>query len=449
MRRLIVIFLLFFIVAFGVSSQDTEQRQDYFVEASVTDENPFVGEQITYVFRFYAASLPDDLTNEMPDFEGFWLSDTTRSIGERVETINGSQYFVGEFFIELYPIDDGMITIRPAELIVPETVFREGVRILGKPVTVDVRPLPESVPEGFNGAVGQFSMEVILDQASVTLGQPVTLTMAISGVGNFDQLLAPELNFPEGWRVYPNSSRRINQDSSLLQHDKKIFEWLILSERTGTLFIPEVIFVFFDPQAEEYKTIVTALPHSLDVFPGEDGLMELASPVSAEEDVALWIKPVPDNFRMSAVEPGSLFWVMWVIPPLVAFGCSVQIFLSHRKKHRRMFARKSNALRRADKRLSAAARMPAPQSNEHIVATVFAYFADKTGQARKSVTTKNIFAFLEAQKIPSEITGEMRDCLLQVEAANYLPAGFEEDLPPLIDQITEILNTIDDIWGIT
>ncbi len=94
MYRLIVMYFLLFIVAFGVSSQDTGQRQDYYVEASVTDETPFIGEQITYVFRLYAASLPDDLTNEMPDFEGFWLSDTTRSIGERVETIDGGQYAI-------------------------------------------------------------------------------------------------------------------------------------------------------------------------------------------------------------------------------------------------------------------------------------------------------------------------------------------------------------------
>ena len=64
------------------------------------------------------------------------------------------------------------------------------------------------------------------------------------------------------------------------------------------------------------------------------------------------------------------------------------------------------------------------------------------------MTTKSIFALLERQKIPSETTGEMRDSLRQAEAGNYLPAGFEQDIPALIEQIIEILNTIDDIWEI-
>ena len=183
---------LFTTITFAQDQED--ENQDYFVEAFVSNPTPYVGEEIIYTLRYYAYTLDGILAMDapiaFPAFTGFWLNDVNDR-DFRIEVVNNIQYNVGERVAEITPLSEGEITIDPAILSIEDQVFLSGGIFVSNAVTVDVQPLPQGAPAEFNDAVGRYSVITEIDTTSVVLGEPITLTMDIQGVGNLDLLPAP------------------------------------------------------------------------------------------------------------------------------------------------------------------------------------------------------------------------------------------------------------------
>ncbi|MCP2848858.1 hypothetical protein, partial [Salmonella enterica] len=59
------------------------------------------------------------------------------------------------------------------------------VKVKSKPVNVEVRELPEDgKPEGFSGAVGNFSYKAELSKDQVKANDAVTIKLTVTGKGN-------------------------------------------------------------------------------------------------------------------------------------------------------------------------------------------------------------------------------------------------------------------------
>ena len=80
------------------------------------------------------------------------------------------------------------------------------VKMSSTPFTFEAKALPADPPQDFSGAIGHFSLSVQARPAEVAVGDPLTLTMTVSGSGNFDLVKAPR--FPEDpkWKTYPPSA---------------------------------------------------------------------------------------------------------------------------------------------------------------------------------------------------------------------------------------------------
>lgn len=120
-------------------------------------------------------------------------------------------------------------------------------------IVFNVMPLPsDNQPENFTGAIGDFDLKVSAAPVDVEIGEPMTLTMEISGSGNFDRVEAPV--FPEGpeWKVYSPSSNFSEQNKHY--SGTKIFEQAVVA-RTGAVDkIPQLSFSYFDPRQKRYVT---------------------------------------------------------------------------------------------------------------------------------------------------------------------------------------------------
>ena len=96
-------------------------------------------------------------------------------------------------------------------------------------VVFTVLPLPTTdQPENFTGAIGDFDWKVEATPVDVEIGEPITLTMEISGTGNFDRVEAPV--FPENpdWKTYSPSAKFLEQGNSYT--GTKIFEQAIVAK---------------------------------------------------------------------------------------------------------------------------------------------------------------------------------------------------------------------------
>ncbi|MGW8193348.1 MAG: BatD family protein [Desulforhopalus sp.] len=139
---------------------------------------------------------------------------------------------------------------------------RKVVSVSSPQRTFTVLPLPtDTMPDNFTGAIGDFDLKVTVSPTHVEVGEPMTLTMAISGEGNFDRVEAPV--FPENpdWKTY---SPTVTSHGEKGEQSSKIFEQALVAKNDAATAIPPLSFSYFDPVKKTYITRVSQ-PISIDV----------------------------------------------------------------------------------------------------------------------------------------------------------------------------------------
>jgi hypothetical protein len=149
---------------------------------------------------------------------------------------------------------------------------------------VKIKALPtEGRPADFSGAVGSFDVSTeasVAKGSNVTTGDPLTLTIRITGKGNFDRVTTNGLPAGAGWKSYKPNARFEPADSSHAS-GTKIFEQSVVPLKAGAQEIPPLRFSYFDPESQGYVTKVSP-PLAIDVAPGSAAATAVANPVNAE-----------------------------------------------------------------------------------------------------------------------------------------------------------------------
>lgn len=242
-----------------------------FITGTVDRTSLYVGEPVVFSFRLYnRVPLLSNPNYQPPETAGFWSEDLPPQRNYQA-TERGLPYHVTEVKTALFPTSAGKARIGTATLAVRlenlgtdpfssnffAQFFGQGEeRVLRtEPISVTVKPLPEPKPAGFKGAVGQYSLAATTDKDRVAVGQPLTLTLTISGQGNIKSL--PELALPTltNFRTFDaNAATNIEKKDYKVQ-GSKVFKTVLIPTASGDVTIPPVPFTYFDPGAREYKTI--------------------------------------------------------------------------------------------------------------------------------------------------------------------------------------------------
>ncbi|MCK5451762.1 MAG: BatD family protein, partial [Candidatus Omnitrophica bacterium] len=114
-------------------------------------------------------------------------------------------------------------------------------------IPVTILPFPsEGKPLGFQGAVGDFNLDVYVKQFKVKVGDPITVRMSVTGDGNLDTVTAPEVGFIDDFKTYEPQIDR--------QENKKVYEQIFIPKNNQVSEIPVISFSFFNPDTEKYET---------------------------------------------------------------------------------------------------------------------------------------------------------------------------------------------------
>lgn len=131
------------------------------------------------------------------------------------------------------------------------------VTLQSDPAAVKVMPLPVAGrPKNFSGGVGTFDVEATASTDKAAVGDPITLTLKITGGGNFDRIFTDMIASAEGWKTYKPKSTFEPADSAGYQGTKKVEQILIPNDPALTA-IPAISFSFFDPETKRYVTRTT------------------------------------------------------------------------------------------------------------------------------------------------------------------------------------------------
>ena len=433
-----------------VRAQQLPSDEPLFVTASVDNDQPYIGQQITYTSKIYRRSgFPHRVHYEPPTFAGFWNPRATEKEPppewER-ETVNSTEYDVRERRTILFPsvvetlnIEPGVLTANTSEgSIVVESVA----------VPVDVRPLTMGGPAGFTGAVGRFEVSADVDTTTIRMNESVQLTVRVEGSGNINALPAPSWPEFQGWRVIESPAVASSEiiDGRLV--GSRTYERVLVPEMAGELAVPGISYTYFDPGLEQYAQ--TAASQIVISIAAVDGVTSVPpSVVGAEDDRAVQgakrIKAVPPSVRKSGgkLMDSVVYWAMWCLPLLAIAGAAVWRRRRDAWEAALADSRRRNALPNAR---SALARAVADADDHSIAAAdaLLSYMSDRFGVSLTGLTREALVEWLRGAGITAELAQQVEETLDSGEAARYTPespsAGHKEDG---IGRVTQLLTELD------
>ncbi|MBI1852975.1 MAG: protein BatD [Planctomycetes bacterium] len=288
-------------------------------EIEVDKTTPVVGECVNLVQRIRVSTqvqFRGNLSPEALPTTGFVEKPIDKDWVRRREQRGRVVFDVFEKRSVLIPIHDGDAAIGPLVVNGAVTDRRRGraadpffgdmnsifddmmgpsipIKAESKPITLSVSPLPaEGRPARFAGAVGDFSMNAAVSPTTVAAGDPVTLTVTISGKGDVESLAMPKVPSIPDTRVYdPDRKVQLTPNAPTLE-GTVTFSQAIVPASAGKLAIPALSFAFFDPDASppRYRT-AEAGPFEVTVTPaakGSGGLVSaLPSGAGSSGDIAI------------------------------------------------------------------------------------------------------------------------------------------------------------------
>jgi hypothetical protein len=249
---------------------DVPVEGNLFLLATPSRRSVFVGEPVTLDVALYSRLR---VTNggwaEVPAFDGFWAEkvyDADRFDFQR-RTYEGKAYDVARLkTVALSPISPGDVTVKPlvfnAVVLQSSRDFfdmlgtQQNVRVVSKPITIQVLPLPESgKPAEFTGGVGRFTLSAGLDRATTSGSEPVNLSVRITGSGNVRLIEKPTLPAIPGLRILDPEVKDDVRAAADGVRGTKTFRYPIIPQADGKYVIAPVRIAYFDPQARAYRTL--------------------------------------------------------------------------------------------------------------------------------------------------------------------------------------------------
>lgn len=280
-----------YILRNGENLQD-KIRKNLFIKVDVDKTSCYEGEPVVATYKLYTRLRSESKVSRRPSFNGFSVYDMIdpSSVPSTTEKLNGKDFNV--YLIrkaQLYPLQSGALELDPAEVensvtflkaeyamkdkgkYLPELLrafesdnaANEGVEtqkvsIQSNPLAVNVKALPETdKPSSFDGAVGSFNIQVSIDKKEIPLKDAAVLKVIVKGQGNFGVLNTPVIHWPKDVEVFEPSVKEDFLKSVVPLRGYKTFEFTFMPKRKGTSIIPAIDFSYFDPQANQYRTIAT------------------------------------------------------------------------------------------------------------------------------------------------------------------------------------------------
>lgn len=340
--------------------------------AEVSNINPYLNEALTVTYKLYV-SHDVSITSQWreidtPKYADFWSQNIDNQNNFKVYEgkYNGEDYrYVVLRTTVLYPQKTGELEIEPLTLDIPIDVQGNRRDIFGRRVmervnktisagkrTVNVKPLPlEGRPDGFNGAVGDFTFDVNTNKNKLNANESLQLDVKVAGKGNLKLFTAPTIKLPNTLEVYePEHNENVNTTVAGMQ-GSITDTYTVVPQFKGTYPINPITFSFFDPTTEKYRTI-TSKEFKIEVENGP-----ISSATAATNNAQKQVVLSKDNFKYikldANLEPiaqdaffkSPLFWSLLGGPFLL-----IPLFiLAGKKRKARLGDVEGNKLRRANK----------------------------------------------------------------------------------------------------
>lgn len=412
-----------------------------FIEVEVSDNTPYQNEPVTIKYTMYSRYNVTSLSfKEDQAYTGFWKEDvfTPSKINFKRTNKNGvifNRMVLKE--VALFPALSGKVVVEPLAMSVDiqtnsRSFFSFGssqtYTIKSKPVTFNIKSLPENAPDNFTGAVGAFRMNSSISETEMKVGEPFTWSVTLTGKGNFNNLELGKLPEVNHLRFFdPETSTQVANNKV---SGSKTISYLVMPQEVGTFQVPSLSFAYFDYQKKKYQTLKTPV-YKIEVAEGDQKILTSStsqSIVSQENfDIGFIVDSSLQNQSLLLHSP--LYWFI-VILLFLAFPFTVIMqkrydsLSSDQDYQRQKLAAKvlKKYLKLADDHYK--------QGNQNFYSAVqsglSSYLTDKLKIAKGSRIEDIISAAVE-KEIPEELIFELEMLFRKCNEARFMPGGFSKE----------------------
>lgn len=250
---------------------------DLFIKVNANKRRVHEQEPILLTYKVYTRVDLTQLEGKMPDLTGFHTQEIPlpqqksfhieRVDGRPYKCVTWSQYVMYPQMtgkLEIPSITFNGTVIQQNRNVDPFEAFLNGgsgyieiKRAIKAPgMTIQVDPLPKR-PANFSGGVGKFNITAQLNKSEVKANEPITLRVIIGGTGNLKLVKQPQVKFPKDFDTY---DAKITDKTKLTTNGVEgnmIYDFIAVPRNQGSYVIPPIEFVYYDIEANAYKTIKT------------------------------------------------------------------------------------------------------------------------------------------------------------------------------------------------
>ena len=447
---------------------------DLFIKVTASKQHVREQEPILLTYKVYTLVGLTQLNGKMADLKSFYSREVPLPQEKQfhIENLNGKPYRTVTWQqyvvfpqttgkLEIPSITYEGIVVQQNRNVDPFEAFFNGgsgyvevkKQIKAPGITIQVDPLPQR-PAGFSGGVGRYSISAQLDKDEVKANDPVKLRVVVTGVGNMKLLKQPEVKFPKDFDHYDAKVTDKTQLTTSGLEGSITYDFLAVPRHQGDYEIPAIEYIYFDTQANAYKTVKTE-PFKLHV---EKGSGSSSSTYTGQEDVKLlnsdihYIK-TGDTRQRGVNEFFFASTEYWVSLALLLLGF-ISLFIIFRQRAIEnadiVKQRAGKANKVATKRLKKAAKLMAGgKQNEfydEVLRALWGYVGDKLNMPVEQLSRENISQQLESRNVSSETISQFIGALDECEFARYAPGDATGNMNKVYDAamtaITQIAATM-------
>ena len=396
-----------------------------FLEVAASQESAWVGQQIVVTTTVYSqqplAQAPRLPALKPPGFLCVSLSKEEESVTPTQRVLKGRNYYAYVLHKDaLFPLEEGKKTLAPvsADVVPAGSLFSRtrATSVRSAPVELHIKPLPtEGKPARCApGNVGQWRIDASARPSSVTLGQPFSLVVTVSGRGSLESVQVPSWDGGGRARVFP-PAQKIERQGDDAVAGRVVMEMLVQPSEAGELRVPSLVLASFDPERGEYLESRTApLTVKVKGAVGNAAGAVGASPRAIDVDA----RPLKSRPRAGApVGEG----------PVVAGGLGALLgavaLVALRGRARRQASVAGETRRRREQRARILQGASTRADLSALERAVWDALAERAGDGVRGLPSQELARTLAERGLPEALAALVLAFIRDVEAARYAPGS--------------------------
>lgn len=455
-----------------LDSQDDTSRpiskDDIFVRIILNKSHAYEQEAIECTIKLYTKfqRINSFMMTSPPTFDGFLIEEVdTQAALNAVENYNGQNYVTAVLKkCIIFPQKSGKLSISSGKYdlsVVQLERVSNGWFVSARPVerdvhlqpytsSVNITPLPEPRPAGFDNAVGHFTFESRLTPDKLKTGEAASLEYIITGTGNIKYLHEPKPAIPSEFEQFtPKNDYRTRVSGSSVT-GTMITEYTLVPQSVGKFKIPEQNFVYFDPSKKSYVTL-SAPGYTLDIAKGCGTTVSAEQrEIEAKNTDILHIKTGDKNLSHTH-DPLIYSWWYWTLGGLLTLALILAVLIYGRRVKLNADVagrRNARASKVARKRLRDAEKFmkghQPEQFYESMLKAMWGYLGDKLSIPVSQLSRQNIASTLVDRGVDQALADRLLNVLDQCEMARYTPdSSSDASVEALYNEATSAINDLE------